>query len=142
MDAVLAFLAANPVPTLIVLALIVLSIVGRFGHHGAASRNDPQRMFSANQRRDGFARATDRCEMDGMLWFRCRGTAQHGDHFFPWSKGGATSMQNFVAACAHCNTSKGAKQPSRALRRRISRRRRGYFPAGLTRDAGEWFGDR
>lgn len=26
--------------------------------------------------------------------------AEHGAHFYPWSKGGSSSLQNFVAACA------------------------------------------
>ncbi|MFJ4171670.1 HNH endonuclease [Paenarthrobacter sp. NPDC089714] len=36
---------------------------------------------------------------------------RYGDHFYPWSKGGSTSLRNFVAACGHCNRSKGRPHP-------------------------------
>ncbi|WP_458117131.1 HNH endonuclease signature motif containing protein [Arthrobacter sp. D2-10] len=59
---------------------------------------------------------------------RCSRPAEHGDHFYPWSKGGSTSLQNFVAACSRCNRSKGARIPSPSAQRRIERRR---LAAGL-----------
>ena len=138
-DSATEWVAAHPVPVLIVIGILALIILGRYIAANAKRDSDPTRMYTKNQRNDGFTRATNRCELDGFLWFRCRRPAEHGDHFFPWSKGGATSMSNFVAACGFCNMSKGAKQPSRSLGRRIRNRRRRYFPAGLPRDAGEWF---
>lgn len=95
-------------------------------------RKDPQRMFSPAQRKTGFDRAEGRCEMDGLFLFRCRKPAAHGDHWFPWSKGGPTDMDNFVAGCASCNCSKGAKTPTYWQTWRLERRRRRYFPADLT----------
>ncbi|WP_311380358.1 HNH endonuclease [Arthrobacter sp. ISL-72] len=46
------------------------------------------------------------------------------------SKGGSTSLQNFVAACSRCNRSKGAHIPSPARQERLERRRRRYVPSG------------
>nr|WP_246223658.1 HNH endonuclease signature motif containing protein [Pseudarthrobacter psychrotolerans] len=57
---------------------------------------------------------------------RCSRPAEHGDHFYPWSKGGSTSLQNFVAASARCNRTKGARIPSPGQQGRIEPRRRGY----------------
>ncbi|MEJ1191872.1 HNH endonuclease [Pseudarthrobacter sp. CCNWLW207] len=44
--------------------------------------------------------------------------AEHGDHFYPRSEGGSTSLQNFVAACARCNRAKRARIPSPGQQRR------------------------
>jgi 5-methylcytosine-specific restriction endonuclease McrA len=52
-----------------------------------------------------------------LLCLLCSRPAEHGDHFYPWSEGGSTSLQNFVAACARCNRTKGARIPRRASRR-------------------------
>ncbi|MFB9714701.1 HNH endonuclease signature motif containing protein [Arthrobacter methylotrophus] len=60
---------------------------------------------------------------------RCSRPAEHGDHFYPWSKGGATSLQNFVAACSRCNRAKGAQIPSPSQQKRLERRRLGYVNA-------------
>jgi len=101
--------------------------------------HDPQRAFTEREREMGFSRAGGRCEL-GV--FRCRSRASHGDHYYPWSKGGATTMRNFVAACTRCNTSKGARVPGVIGRAVLISRRRRYFPAGVPTDAGEWFGNR
>ena len=99
---------------------------------------DPVRMYSPQQRSEGFARAGHRCELDGWLpGLRCRRPAEHGDHHHPWSKGGATSMENFVAACARCNMSKSNRVPTFWQGWLIARRRRRYFPAGIRRRPGE-----
>ena len=66
--------------------------------------------------------------MEGLFFSRCNGAAAHGDHWFPWSKGGPTSMENFVAACVTCNTRKGAKVPTYWQTQRLVYRRRKYFP--------------
>lgn len=100
-------------------------------------RKDSRRLYSDRDKLIGFARAGKRCEMEGFLWFRCSRKAEHGDHHYPHSRGGATSMKNFVAACAKCNISKGAKVPSRFATKRMERRRRGYFPSGVEVTVGE-----
>ena len=47
---------------------------------------------------EGMARAAGQCEMEAGFGRRCSRAAEHGDHLYPWSKGGSTSLQNFVAA--------------------------------------------
>ena len=96
-------------------------------------------MYTTQERHTMFENAGGQCEYAAFGLFRCTRTAEHGDHFYPHSKGGATSMRNGVAACAKCNISKSAKMPSLATRLLIEHRRRRYFPAGLDRHAGEWF---
>lgn len=101
---------------------------------------DPTRMYSSADRADGFGRTGGRCEFDG--WFvlnRCHRPASHGDHWRPWSTGGATTMGNFVSACVRCNTSKGAKVPTFGQTARVTWRRRFYFPRSLDRRPGERF---
>jgi 5-methylcytosine-specific restriction endonuclease McrA len=73
-----------------------------------------------------MARAAGLCEVESGFGRRCSRPAEHGDHFYPWSKGGSTSLQNFVAACARCNRTKGARIPSPGQQARIERRRRDY----------------
>lgn len=102
---------------------------------------DPRRDFTKAERRTGFERAGNRCEMSGPLGFgRCRRPAQHGDHHYPWSRGGATNLSNFVAACAPCNLSKSNKIPTRSATRGITRRRKRYFPQHTPTDTGSRYG--
>lgn len=91
-------------------------------------RRDPVRRFTRQQRRAGMARAGGVCEMETGFARRCSRAAEHGDHFYPWSKGGSTSLQNFVAACSRCNRAKGARIPSPSQQLRLERRRRTYVP--------------
>lgn len=129
----------NGQTVLIVAALIfVASLVLKFYRVFNKPPKDEERLYSKQDRMIGFARAGGRCEMDGFLWFmRCSREAKHGDHHYPHSKGGATTMQNFVAACVRCNTSKGAKVPTYWATKRIQNRRRKYFPKGIPVTAGE-----
>ncbi|WP_308208511.1 HNH endonuclease [Microbacterium paraoxydans] len=120
-----------------VVALTVLTVVLLVSRRRPGAR-DERRMYTSMERAQGFGRASQQCEYDRWLLWRCTRTAQHGDHFYPWSRGGATSMRNFVAACGRCNTSKGARIPTSSQRLRIERRRRKYFPAGTPVGVGEW----
>jgi hypothetical protein len=121
-------LAAATLPGLLILVLIIVAIVI---HACDVRRRDPVRRFSRQQRREGMTRAGGQCEMEAGLGRRCSRPAEHGDHFFPWSKGGSSNLQNFVAACAKCNRTKGARIPSPGQQARIERRRREYVaPAG------------
>ncbi len=102
-----------------------------------AAKKTP-RMFSESQKLEGHGKAGNRCEYS-RGFTRCRHPSKHGDHFFPYVKGGNTTMLNFVAACERHNLSKGAKMPKAHTRRVIANRRLYYFPVGdPTRRPGEW----
>jgi 5-methylcytosine-specific restriction endonuclease McrA len=116
-------LVAVTAPGFVVLALVVTVLIIRSRD---VRRRDPVRRFTRQQRREGMARAGGRCEMEAGFRSRCSRPAEHGDHFYPWSKGGSTSLQNFVAACSRCNRAKGAQIPSPARQERLERRRRAY----------------
>lgn len=45
----------------------------------------------------------------------------HCDHFIPFSRGGATSLENLVPACPSCNLRKQARLPNEAARRKYTR---------------------
>ncbi|MFP3459761.1 HNH endonuclease signature motif containing protein [Arthrobacter globiformis] len=122
-------LAAAAAPALVILALVVTALIIRFRD---VRRRDPVRRFTRQERREGMARAGGQCEMEAGFSRRCSRPAEHGDHFYPWSKGGSTSLQNFVAACSRCNRAKGARIPSPAQQARLERRRMAYV---LSEDA-------
>lgn len=117
--------------------LVVLFIVAAIIHSRDVGRRDPVRRFTRQQRREGMARAANLCEMEAGFRRRCSRPAEHGDHFYPWSKGGSTSLQNFVAACAMCNRAKGARIPSPGQQERIERRRRDYVTPNGPVSVGE-----
>jgi 5-methylcytosine-specific restriction endonuclease McrA len=119
------------------LAVVVLGIVGAVINARDVRRRDPVRRFTRQQRREGMARAGGRCEMESGFGRRCGRPAEHGDHFYPWSKGGSTSLQNFVAACARCNRAKRARIPSPGQQERLERRRRDYLPPSSSVSTGE-----
>ena len=116
-------LAAITAPGLVIVALIITVLIIRSRD---VRRRDPVRRFTRQQRRDGIARAGGQCEMEAGFRRRCSRPAEHGDHFYPWSKGGSTSLQNFVAACSRCSRAKGAQIPSPAQQQRLEGRRRTY----------------
>ncbi|MBX7442933.1 MULTISPECIES: HNH endonuclease [unclassified Arthrobacter] len=118
-------------------ALVVLGIAAAVVTGRDVRRRDPVRRFTRQQRREGMARAGGLCELEAGFGRRCGRPAEHGDHFFPWSKGGSTSLQNFVAACARCNRAKRANIPSPGQQRRMERRRREYLPPSASVSVGE-----
>lgn len=119
------------------LAAVVLGIVGAVVSSRDVRRRDPVRRFTRQQRREGMARAGGLCELEAGFGRRCGRPAEHGDHFYPWSKGGSTSLQNFVAACARCNRTKRANIPSPSQQQRMERRRRDYLPPSSSFVVGE-----
>ena len=123
-----AVLAAAALPGLFVVALTIAAVII---HAQDVRRRDPVRRFTRQQRREGMTRAGGQCELEAGFRRRCSRPAEHGDHFYPWSKGGSTSLQNFVAACARCNRAKSARIPSPGQQERMERRRRDYLtPVG------------
>ena len=124
--------AALPLVVVVVLGIAAAVITGR-----DARRRDPVRRFTRQQRREGMARANGLCELEAGFGRRCGRPAEHGDHFYPWSKGGSTSLHNFVAACARCNRAKRASIPSPGQQRRMERRRREHLPPSSSVSVGE-----
>jgi 5-methylcytosine-specific restriction endonuclease McrA len=118
-------------------AAAVLAIVAAVTTSQDVRRRDPVRRFTRQQRREGMARAGGLCELEAGFGRRCGRPAEHGDHFYPWSKGGSTSLQNFVAACARCNRAKRARIPSPGQQRRMERRRRDYLSPSASVSVGE-----
>lgn len=64
---------------------------------------DPQRLFTRSQAFAIVARDGNRCARPG-----CDDTDLQVDHVVPWSKGGATTLENGQLLCVHHNASKGA----------------------------------
>jgi hypothetical protein len=127
-------LGAVAVPGVFVVVLAIVAVVLRTRD---LRRRDSVRRFTRQQRREGMARAGGQCEMEAGFRRRCSRPAEHGDHFYPWSMGGSTSLQNFVAACARCNRAKGARLPSPGQQARIERRRRNYVAPDGSVSVGE-----
>lgn len=121
-------------PAVFIVTLTVTAIALRTSD---IRRRDPQRGFTRYQRREGMTRAGGQCELESGYGRRCTRAAEHGDHFYPWSRGGATSLRNFVAACSHCNRRKGASIPSPGLLTRLERRRASYIGTGDAVTVGE-----
>ena len=102
---------------------------------------DPRRLYTKAERVAGFALAKGRCEFTVFKVFRCTRAAEHGDHHIPHSKGGATSMENFVAGCSRCNIRKSDHMPGWWDTLLITARRRRYYPEGYSVHAGQRFGE-
>lgn len=111
------------------------------GRRRAWRRRDSVRFFDGAQRHAARTRAGHRCEYSARWtpWARCSRPAQEADHFFPWSRGGATTTANLVASCRWHNQAKGARQPTAVTAWVIAARRRAYFPPGERRRPGQWY---
>lgn len=133
----LVFIVANWMPFAVAAGILMLIVAVRAAHE---PQRDPERLFDSSQKREGNRRAGNRCEQTVWMFFRCRRPAQHGDHWVPWSKGGATSIGNYAALCAPCNLRKSNHMPSWFATQRLQRRRRRYFPDGEDFRAGERYG--
>lgn len=129
--AVITWLSAHTMAIFVLAAILIVTVIARTIAR-RTSTTDPTRLFTSDQRREGMVRAENRCEMPRLFGLmRCRRRAEHGDHFFPWSRGGATTMGNYVAACAKCNLAKSNHVPTRLTTFLIALRRRRYFPDGI-----------
>lgn len=132
LEAVLDVLVQHPwllVPVAIgLLACVVLASPAG----GACASRDPRRGFNAAERRAAFERAGLRCEHKSILWHRCSNTPTQGDHIFPWSRGGRTTMSNQQALCPFHNSRKSGSVPTRIYILRLQWRRRRYFPEDIS----------
>lgn len=126
---------------LIVAAVVTWAILNGSPTPPNRKSKDPARLFSSAQRAEGFDRCGGRCEGELLIGVRCRSKANQGDHWLPHSRGGATSMENFVGLCAPCNRSKSARIPSRFATWRLSNRRKRYWADDLSRTPGGWYAE-
>jgi len=122
--------SSSGVEAAIVVVAIIMAVAAFRSAGQRTIQKDPQRAFTAAQRTAGFARCGNRCEHISIFGRRCTAAPTHGDHVWPHSKGGATTLANFAGLCARHNLMKGARTPSRWAIRRLERRRRNYFPPG------------
>lgn len=98
---------------------------------------DPDRWFSPDQRKNGHARAGNVCEYTHTkTGERCTNKSREADHFYPYSKGGTTTMQNLVAACTWHNQTKSARAWEHE-KDAIETRRKTYFPESIPVMVGE-----
>ena len=104
-------------------------------------KRDDQRVFTKDQKNAASQICNNRCEGTSLL-FRCRhvGNDLQGDHWYPHSRGGATTINNLVMLCPSCNRKKTNHIPTRfqtaALNRRRRRGRDYQHPYFVS--AGEW----
>lgn len=104
-------------------------------------KRDKTRVFTPKQKRLASQACNHRCEGTG-IFFRCtyRGDDLHGDHWYPHSRGGATTEKNLVMLCPKCNNRKSDSIPSRLQTRAINRRRRSGrdYSMMYTEKVGQW----
>ncbi len=86
-------------------------------------KKDGKRAFSPAQRAQIFEACGGRCEYPRFLLGRCRRKATQADHIYPWSKGGATAVENGSGLCGMHNRLKSNKIPSRSYVRRLAKSR-------------------
>lgn len=101
--------------------VVFLALANKIGHfftviaHNKkdSSHRDVKRVFTAKEKNSISRVCGHRCEGTG-LFLRCRytGTDLHGDHWFPHSKGGATTTDNLVMLCPTCNRKKSDAIPT------------------------------
>lgn len=100
-------------------------------------KRDPARAFTATSKREAAELAGGRCEGTRLIRCRHRGDDLHGDHWYPHSRGGATTPANLVMLCPKCNRRKSDKIPTSAETTVLYLRRRSYMPPDRMRP-GQW----
>lgn len=126
---------------LVFISKIDRSITALLHWNRSDKRRDSKRVYTSKQKQLASKMCKNRCEGTGIL-SRCkyRGRDLQGDHWYPYARGGATTIQNLVMLCPSCNKSKSDKIPSRfqtfALRKR---RKYGYDYMGeIPTKVGQW----
>jgi 5-methylcytosine-specific restriction endonuclease McrA len=74
---------------------------------GMMPRNSGEHFYKTREwrllRKEVLTRDSWECQIRGRM---CAGIADRVDHVLPRSKGGSNSLENLVAACCRCNSSK------------------------------------
>ncbi len=126
---------------IILFAKIDRSITAMMHWRRKQKRRDPKRVYTRGEKDKAMRRCNKRCE--GIHVFaRCeyRGSDLQGDHWFPHSRGGKTSIQNLVMLCPSCNRAKSDKIPTRLQTYAIKMRRKSGvdYKDGVPLKVGEW----
>lgn len=140
MSAIIAKLPWWGIPVGVMVLIAALAMLTRAVRGSFAVQVDPQRDFTAPQRRQIHSRAGNRCEEKPILGRRCQGVGNAADHIVAWSRGGATVVENAQSLCQRCNTRKTNHEVSAFYKYRLTRRRRRYFPEGEERRVSAKFG--
>ena len=133
MDTLLLWVQDNPSFAAGVVIVLIVAIAARKRGTGKyAGKTDPQRLFTVAQKTEAGRRCgNSRCEHKNPLWFRCNARGTHGDHIYPHSRGGATTLSNLQLLCPTHNLRKSASIPSVAYIWRLEQRRAKYYPDGV-----------
>ncbi|OZG49851.1 HNH endonuclease [Bombiscardovia coagulans] len=129
----------------VVALIIIFIIVWIVAHIRVASPHngftrDPRREFTVADRQWIDQCTARQCEYRiGLGLLRCNRRAEQLDHWYPWSKGGATDRHNLVNLCAHHNRRKSDKIPTVWSTKLLYHARLHYFPPqyrGFTKPDG------
>lgn len=112
-------------------------ITGLLHRRMPKDKRDPVRVFTSTIKREAAEMAGGRCEGTRVIRCRRRGNDLHGDHWYPHSRGGATTPVNLVMLCPKCNRRKSDKIPTSAETTVLYLRRRSYMPPDRMRP-GQW----
>ncbi|MFE9335293.1 HNH endonuclease [Streptomyces sp. NPDC007063] len=74
----------------------------------ARTYNAKRRALKRNARHEPYSRTDIFARWDSLCAY-CDAIAEHLDHVYPLSRGGADAAHNLVPACQPCNSAKGAK---------------------------------
>lgn len=130
----ISWIVANPLAVLgfVLLVFVIAAVRKARKGRGRNVATDPNRLFKPAQKAEAARRCVDgRCEHKSPLWFRCRTFGAHGDHIYPHSRGGATTMSNLQLLCPRHNLEKSATIPTSMYIWRLEKRRAKYFPADI-----------
>lgn len=127
---------------LLKISLFIEEIIIKIFHRNKPdNRRDINRLYSQKTKSKYSQLCKNRCEGIGLL-FRCRhvGDDLQGDHWYPYSRGGATTKKNLVMLCPKCNRKKTNHVPTFLQTKAIEFRRKhniGYNEY-MYNKPGEW----
>lgn len=125
------FLIGDPVLIVMIAAGLTVIGIARAVVKGRVPEKHEKRMFTGPEKAECKRRAGNRCE-HSQFGFRCRTASAHADHVYPWARGGQTTMSNCQSLCAPHNLRKSAIIPGKFYIARLEKRRRRYFPTGIS----------
>lgn len=127
---------------LVNLSLFIEEVIIKIFHRKKPeNRRDTNRLYSHSDKIKYSSLCNNRCEGIG-IFLRCRheGNDLQGDHWYPYSRGGATTKKNLVMLCPKCNKKKTNHVPTFLQTKAIEFRRKhnmGYNNH-IYNKPGEW----